>query len=668
MAPEAPPRRFAPTPVETTSKSSKQITPSQPAPRKFAIEPIESTSKSSKNQETKDTLAKAPRKFSVEPVETSSKHGGLKDEPTSRPKSRFAPQPIETSTKSSRSSASTPLDDEATSPKSTKSSINSDKPPRRKFAPELIDTAKRTRKATDDGPAHLPTDKTDIIPAHTSGSQRPSKAAGNDTMPFPKLQPHHLPLPHELRRDRSPRGRSDSRSSMRSHSFRLPDLETIESSESEPSNPPSLSTSPSSSPESPLTSSDAFSAYNHATRRRESGDETFARYLLQLEARRAEQKMQEQALSAFPNSDWHEPVQHYVDESDSDEMEIDDRPATWDGHDEDAAGELHEMQQQHEQLEQERLAAKTTAKRESTYQSPWWNPAALGYGANTGMDPELRPMRDQARPPMLGSDIEFPRSASPEPARFDVTQGSEVLRSQMCYLTEQSDASGVNQASPDGLWGKSEIKTPKTTRSQGLWGGFCLDAGDGTAPKIGGLAPPSGPTGLLTPALEQSNPFNETLFTVPINVQSPPTPPLANEGPATIDSVLNSEREVDELMEHEYNDTFITQVYNYLSLGYPSLARDFDEELSKITQVPMAELRHDDVVAKSMPKGYIRLGDDFEGRGDGVDQGLQEGGCARWRALKSYVREWAKQEKGMVKEDALAGAWGTGARRGSWAW
>jgi len=122
------------------------------------------------------------------------------------------------------------------------------------------------------------------------------------------------------------------------------------------------------------------------------------------------------------------------------------------------------------------------------------------------------------------------------------------------------------------------------------------------------------------------------------------------------------------MMDTEYPDTFITQVFNYLSLGYPTLARPFDEELSKISRMPMSDLRHDDVVAKSMPKGYIRLGDDFEGRDDGTDQELVDGGCARWKALKIYVKEWARQEKGMAPMENAGSNFGTAPRRGSWAW
>lgn len=275
---------------------------------------------------------------------------------------------------------------------------------------------------------------------------------------------------------------------------------------------------------------------------------------------------------------------------------------------------------------------------------------------------------------MLGNDLYFPRSASPEPARFDVTQGSHTLRQQMCYLSEQSESNEDHE----GLWGQSKKASSmkksvmSTDSQQGLWGGFCIETGEDN-----GLKPPSGPTGLMTPRVESGNPFermqsmhhpDDVNHPVPMspNIILPLTPP-ENES-LNIDGIIRSDHDLDELMERDYPDTFITQVYNYLSLGYPALARPFDEELSKISGIPVQELRHDDDIAKTLPKGYIRLGQDFEGRGDGTDQELKEGECARWNAMKLYIREWARQEKNMVKKESIGGNWGTGARRGSWAW
>lgn len=681
---QPPPRRFAPTPVETSTKSSKDTQQSQQPARRFAPEPVETTVKSSEDKDPSPPQ-QSTRRFAPEPVETSAKSSRKPDPPIEKPKSRILPQPVEMSAWSSRSGSP-----EGTSPGSKPQDAPAEKPKRR-FAPQLIDTSSRSRKNSDDKPSYASDDRTDITPGESSRTvynnlgQQVSVADREQSTP-PSEQPRFI-MPFARRKERS--------DSARSHSFRMPELETIESSESEPSAPPSLSTSPSSNDFSLGMSIQPLNqAYKHATRVRESVDETFSRYLLELEARKTQKKLEEQALAAFPNSDYHEHVAHYVDEEPEDE-ELDDRPATWEGHDDDdfmmkirsplqrntthGTYEIRELQQHHEELEQERKAAGTTRRKSSVKPSPWWNQSGHDFAGSNYPDPEARAMRDRARPPMLGGDLRFPRSASPEPARFDVTQGSNQLRSQMCYLTEQSQI----EVSPEGLWGgKKESKghsqhqksqksmhSQKSTSSQtggGLWGGFCFDAHNSGQ---NGLAPPTTgtQTGLMTPAVEHPNPF-ETGFSLPPPTTLPQTPPDAEKVGAKIDIILNDDHELDLVMEREFPDSFVTQVYNYLSLGYPTIAQAYDEELCKISHIPISELRHDDDIAKTMPRGYIRLGEDFEGRGDGTDQELEEGGCARWQALKKYIREWARQEKDMVKTEGLAGNWGTGARRGSWAW
>ena len=70
----------------------------------------------------------------------------------------------------------------------------------------------------------------------------------------------------------------------------------------------------------------------------------------------------------------------------------------------------------------------------------------------------------------------------------------------------------------------------------------------------------------------------------------PPTPPSSHADFACIDEKLAAEVAIEE----DFGDDFITQVYNYLSLGYPSIARMFDEELSTISKIPVSELRQDD--------------------------------------------------------------------------
>jgi hypothetical protein len=117
-----------------------------------------------------------------------------------------------------------------------------------------------------------------------------------------------------------------------------------------------------------------------------------------------------------------------------------------------------------------------------------------------------------------------------------------------------------------------------------------------------------------------------------------------------VDDILTLEARI----EAEYPDSFVTQVYNYLSLGYPSLARKYDEELSKITKIPVEEIRRND--GEVDKKGHI-------GTPEGTcDEEAEKGG--RWEALRLYVREWARQQPGMISREE---GWGTRIRRGSWA-
>ncbi|KAK4507424.1 hypothetical protein PRZ48_001159 [Zasmidium cellare] len=704
------PRRFAPEPIETTTKSSKSArrhSPEKqdvPKVRRFAPEPIETTTKSSrKNAESTQDDKPKPRRFAPEPIETTHKSSkGRSDEKSSSTHIRFKPQLVETKYGGNRKPS------RQTSMESDASTVASEDATPRKFTPVVLSTAKRSRRMGDSKTGHTQDYKTEE--GHTIHAREHQKHAGWKTPDYKESKTEatdhahnvsdsgHELIPPEMRRPASPLdGSAPPRPAVlnatRSHSFRLPDLDTIESSESErESGPSSMSCSPGQG--SPITASDSSfnEFYKHATRIRESVDENFSNYFLQLEARKAEQRLQEQALAAFPNSDFHEPVQHYVnDDQDSLDDEIEDRPVTWEGFDEEEylvkirrestkiPWEQLEMQRHAEKMEQERNANKVTAKKES--HSPWWNPDAAPSIHQP--DNEMRSMRDRARPPMLGRDLVFPRCPSPEPAPFDVTQGSDKLRQQMCYLNEQSQSAQANEHE-GGLWNAAPKKVVPSTASsnsspskgtagKGLWGGCCV--GEEQQATTNGLMPPSGPTGLMTPAprTDPTNPFEQSFATGGAigppslaAITTPPSPPESLKGTdiAHLDAVLVSERDFDEMFSREYPDEFVTQVFNYLSLGYPSLARPFDEELSKISRIPIPELRSDDVKAKQSPRGYIRLGQDFEGGGG---EGVTEDSCVRWQALKLYIREWARQEKNMVRVDAPGGNWATTNRRGSWA-
>jgi len=233
----------------------------------------------------------------------------------------------------------------------------------------------------------------------------------------------------------------------------------------------------------------------------------------------------------------------------------------------------------------------------------------------------------------------------------------------MCYLSEQSDPSPPPtgglwspQASDVDLSSKwSRPVSPSHSSTMGLWGGSCVDSG--------GLSPSGLRSGLVTPRYDDESPPPTNPAALPTSASGdrlssllPPSPPPSNNGIASLDEQLD----LDAALEAEFNDHFVTQVYNYLSLGYPVIARDFDDELSKISRVPVQELRSDDHLAKA--RGYIRLGE-----GEAASEGVTEEMCSRWKALRLYVKEWARQHPQLNRPTGGEGNW-MNARKHSWAW
>lgn len=674
-------RKFSPAPVETTTKTNRKFAPeptetTQRSNRKFTPEPVETTVKTNGKfaPEPVETTKRTCRKFAPEPIETTQssnkKSAPGATEITQKKVRRFAPEPVETTTTSSKSSRRRFADEweEKTSPRrfrpeplETTSRGNRLPPSPRKFAPQLIESAQRSRKAGDAFPALLPSDKTEATPESRAISARKARILGisptppnnTPTIDLPVNPLSHNPLFLEIQRSELPPSRRRSWFSCSQHSFRVPDLEPIESSESEGSSPPS-----------PITSaSDHSFMYKEATRRRESVDDTSSGYMLALAAKAAERQLREQAMAAFPNDDFHEPVDHFIDHE-TDDGEASARRGSsysevnWDLK---QMREYHDLQEyEKRKLQRQAAQSQKAAVTSKPAFNPFGNPAGF-LDASTvkkfAQDREVEPMRKSARPPMLGKDIRFPRCESPEPARFDPTQGCDAVRTAMCYLSEQSKAA---EDGKESLWcGKGNGKQTSTTPSlwstansrasstHGLWAGMCVSNGGDKSPR--------GPTGILTPSHEKANPMSPNPSPAMSMSLLPPTPPASSTDFGNIDEKLA----IEQTIEEEFGDDFVTQVYNYLSLGYPSMAQPFDPELSKISGISISELRQDDHLAKA--RGYIRLGKD----GNLKDSEITEETCTRWRALRTYIQEWARQHPKMSDQDSLE-AHGVGVRRGSW--
>ena len=534
-------------------------------------------------------------------------------------------------------------------------------PKRSRFAPQLIETARRSRKSGDTVPALLPTDKTDLSPGDKLHLPRHLRLTRPSLLPS---APVNTPVTSSEGVPRASESRFSSttlsRKAPRRRSFQVPDLAPIQSQpdseESNDSNCPSLSTSPSAT-------SDHTELYKHASRLRESCDDRFSGYLLALAARAAEKQLKEQAMAAYPNENAHEPVDHFAIDRDSDASDEEEGigllPPDSDGEggaarqDSAVGWDMSEMRRQQGKLEEQQRQYKVTeqmGQRQS--KSPPQDAAMVPEGhpqtSDIGGTPrhhdgrpkalELQQMRSAASPPMLGQDLRFPKFQSPQQTRFEADQYPSSHKSSVCETNHDHN----------GLWTPTDSQSRRGSAG-GLWHGFCAAPGSGSS-HVSKLLQ----TGLMTPQVERDDPFAK-LSLEEKDRSSLPAGILSQSG---LDRVFSLERTI----EAEFHDGFVTQIYNYLSLGYPSLARKFDDELSKISKVPLDDLRRDD--ERKNTKGYVGAP---EGSGSNVAD-VQNGQCGRWKALRLYIHEWAKQQPSMVERDAGANNdWGVRARRGSWA-
>ncbi|KAM3069205.1 hypothetical protein ACMFMG_010722 [Clarireedia jacksonii] len=438
------------------------------------------------------------------------------------------------------------------------------------------------------------------------------------------------------------RPHNNSRRSTRQNSYQ-PELDTIESSsdeeENEKESPPSISES--------LGSAEDTVIKMYTARTRESCDERFSGYLLALAAKAAETKLREQALAAFPNESAYEIVEHFYDreiETASEEGSVEGVGLLIEDAHIDAIRKptevgwaAKEMQQHQEKLN--RLREEETNKNliaeviNPTLQDPFWTNGMTdhirpsGTPADKLKEAELARMRNAASPPMLGADLKFRMCPSPKATKFESDQ-------------------------------RHDVQHHRVEDGRGLWGGYCIaeEAGECLSPSIVKRTEM-----IHTPYHEPEDPFSSVSCTDKLNGNS-------NEARPRLNKIRSPEEE--EALLQEFNDTFVTQVYNYLSLGYPSLARQYDEELARISRIPEEELRIDD--KEQNVTGHIGL--------VAVDGGLEqkegrsfkgersEGGYGmRWKALRIYILDWARQHPSMSNGAADQNAWGVRARRGSWA-
>ena len=594
--------------------------PSAPSPRKPLPHPVEESKRSSRvARDVKETVSS--------------------DGSTSRSARRELPRPLET-TKQRTTKDAAKEDNEDTSrdgssitpentpslPQPIESTASSSKP--RRFAPQVVGSSRRSRRNTSTSMETPDDDKTDY---ELLGSQ------GRVPLHMRRKRPDLVPAPP----DNSPRASTDhvpqvppeskfSSSKLaeklpRRHSFRIPDLPSIRSTsgtedDSTASDVNSLTTTPSNESDPVLRGSRRKRKKTYPVSARDSEDERFSGYLLNLAAMTAEKQLRDQAMAAYPNENKYEHVDHYAGDRDSDEESDDavhtgklsversgDELNTASGHsgrrqrDSVAGWDMAEMRQHQDKLEHQRQQAwlaKGEHHHEPHRRNSFHQDLADGAPAHTSReiigwqkDNDLNPMRKAASPPMAGKDLRFPKCTSPRQTRMDVHQYPGARN-----VSDRDQRKGQHT----GLWTPGGGSSRKNSQS-GLWMG--VNAASAQA----AMAPPKAvQTGLFTPTNERSDPFGATATIVtspsphlkssrkdsrqqqlPTPSTSPPIPTSTTRDP------LHHPTRPSSPLASEFPDDFITQVYNYLSLGYHTLARPYDDELSRITSIPIERLRCD---------------------------------------------------------------------------
>ncbi|TPX13542.1 uncharacterized protein E0L32_006013 [Thyridium curvatum] len=318
------------------------------------------------------------------------------------------------------------------------------------------------------------------------------------------------------------------------------------------------------------------------------------------------------------------------------------------------------------------------------HRAPFGAPLSGFRGANRDLvaDREYHKLRTRASPPMLGKDLVFRRCPSPKQTKME-----------------------PDHPFPDVA---GEDTHRDVTGQKGLWQGYCY-----SPEKKEWLARIERPAMIATPlpqAHGAGDPFAAAFGTAPVAMSEEPSPKATgcmsaghNLGSSSanpehrtrhgeakglhmlmgLDERLRKEKaaaDLEEKIAAEFTDAFVTQVYNYLSLGYPAMARFYDDELSKIARMSVDDLESSDesiMDGIGGPKGHIMMvdGDDDDSGGDSRDGASStssgSGGssgdekkCPRWRALKEYIFEWARQHPDLDSISPLA--WGVRERRGSW--
>ncbi|ROT40465.1 hypothetical protein SODALDRAFT_306757 [Sodiomyces alkalinus F11] len=625
------------------------------------------------------------------------------------PRRRFAPIPIETTFESIRRKGNQPTPGghmpELTPDPSPREGSPIEETPRekRRFAPQLIEASRRARRVGDTGPATKPTDKTDITP-YTNHIYVPKNKSRRKLAEL--SGPHDMQQPKGARRESEDENASDyllewaakeaEREMQEAALAAFPNSRAREGGAAHFYFRESSGDDSTSAGTTPLLPGRVRKPVGNHTRvmRRKSSDLGYWHKYMQEHAEKLAAERGETELSE-PGKDVVDDL-HQLDDDELDKIELEGPPdplwltssdktsvasaplarhpgedvmaldatvatptATATASADEALPPVHDASVSDVASEafgepppawffpkagapfipRSQIPAETGFRNQNHHRGGLGRP--FGFAAERE-DPQFKKMRKAASPPMLGRDLKFRKCPSPKHTKLEpehvfreVPMGDELNR----------DASG----------------------QQGLWRGYCYRGSDSDvdivpsslqAPKMLSTPHPQGQSG---------DPFARA-FGSKLSSEAPVSPTNEHRlksGQAKglhmlhgIDDKLRREKAVsdrEDKIAAEFNDPFVTQVFNYLSLGCPATARAFDEELAKISRMSVEDLERDD--AAQMAAGHI-----VEATPESVPE---ESMNPRWRALKSYIHEWARQHPDLDCLDPLA--WGVRERRGSWA-
>ncbi|KAE8307554.1 hypothetical protein BDV41DRAFT_568936 [Aspergillus transmontanensis] len=608
-------RRFLPKPIETTTRKSETYQPISYVGRKLQHErddlnTAEGGKENTKSHSTRPTTSTKSLINIKLPASTASEIDG--NSPTDLPSNSYLGRRHfgeKHATESRGLLRQSGLSGKQNEPFSN--ADNSQLRPR-KFVPQLMETASRSFRR--DSSPHAPHDTYRLEPETENLRHR---SVIGDT---PAHAEDHLA--HESRFSYS---RLRQRQETRRHSFRVPDLPMIPSSGSEASEVSDLSL-----PVSPSACSrQSVIRPKVEEDRRESCDELFSSYLLSLAARSAEKQLREQALAAFPNEQVYQPVDHFAIDREED-CTSQGEPVIPEADDvltryrrassADLSWELEYMRQHKEEAEmRDRAMAGTQGlHRSSVAPSKIMACSQLDNpDKSQERDHKFGQQRHVKSPPMLGDDLIFPQSLSPKTTFCENSHLAECNNSIHNFPSLWHAAPHHNDhCGRDGLWmgtckRDKHCRNPQDSLSCSTLASVSQVKGEGWV----------WPNGMLTSEDKAHLKPRKKLE----------LPDEKDRGSSDSDT------------EPQLQDGFVTQIYNYLSLGYPCVAH----------------LRRDDMNTDA--RGYVSVAEN-SGTGTSVSEV-----CMRWLALRSYIREWARQQPITAEDNSSHGTWGVRERRGSWA-